>query len=146
MPRLVLLDADTVAGWRRSTPSLAQLRRARDDLLTAHPEARVAVLADPSLKWALPESEHDDFEVAIVERAVVCAPAGAVEGLDGWVRAVVDKARANGDEVIVVTDRAVGGVPVARLGRDGDRFTFDLDGAQEVQARAAPRWRRRRRS
>lgn len=146
MATLVLLDADTVAGWRRSTPSLAQLHRATQDLTREHPEVAVAVVADASIKWALPESEHDDFEKAIVDRSVVCAPAGAIDGIDGWVEAIVGKARSNGDRVVMVTDRAVAGVPVARLARDGDRFTFDLDGAREVQARAAPRWRRRQRT
>jgi len=146
MPTVVLLDADTVAGWRRSTPSLAQLRQAADDLAQEHPHVRVAVIADPSIKWALADDEQDDFERAIVQRSVVCAPAGTRDGADGWVGAIVERARANGDDVVMVTDRAVGGVRVARLGRDGDRFTFDLDNAHEVAARAAPQWKRRKRT
>lgn len=142
---LVLLDADTVAGWRRARPSLAQLRRATSDLIRQYPGVKVAVVADPSIKWALEDSEHDAFEDAIVERSVVCAPAGASEGTDGWVAAVVDRARRNGEKVAIVTDRAIGGVPVARLGHADGGFTFDLSGAREVEARAAPQWRRRRR-
>jgi len=142
---VVLLDADTVAGWRRSSPSLAQLHHARRDLRAEHPDVRVAVVADPSIKWALPEAEQDAFERDIVNRDVVCAPAGTSEGTDGWVRAVAARARANGDRVVVVTDRAVAGVPVARLRREGERFCFDLAGAREVEARGAPQWRRRRR-
>ena len=142
---VVLLDADTVAGWRRTAPSLQQLHRARADLVAEHPDVRVAVVADPAIKWALAASEQEAFERDIVNRQIVCAPAGTVDGPDGWVRAVVDQVRANGDDVVIVTDRAVGGVPVARLRFERGRFSFDLDGAREVQARAAPQWRRRRR-
>jgi hypothetical protein len=140
---VVLLDADTVAGWRRATPSLAQLHQAVADLREAHPDVTVAVVADPSLKWALADSEQDRFEADIVERTVVCAPAGTVGGLDAWVAAVVAEVREHGEKALVVTDRAVAGVPVVRLGNKDGRFTFDLDGAQEVQAKAAPAWRRR---
>jgi hypothetical protein len=142
---VVLLDADTVAGWRRSAPSLEQLYEARDDLVHEHPDVRVAVVADPSIKWALADAEQDAFERSIVSRDIVCAPAGTIGGADAWVGAIAAKVRSNGDRVVVVTDRAVGGVPVARLSRDGSRFHFDLDGAQEVEARATPQWRRRRR-
>lgn len=143
---LVLLDADTVAGWRRTKPSLGQLRRATADLISQHPKVKVTVVADPSIKWALDESEQDAFESAIVERSVVCAPAGTRQGTDGWVEAIVARARAKGEKVAIVTDRAVGGVPVARLGHADGGFTFDLQGAREVEARSAPQWKRRRRS
>ncbi|MCP4435536.1 MAG: hypothetical protein GY812_08585 [Actinomycetia bacterium] len=142
---VVLLDADTVAGWRRQSPSLEQLHRARADLVRQHPDVQVAVVADASIKWALPDSEQDAFERDIVSRDIVCAPAGTVDGPDGWVCAVVEQVRANGNDVVIVTDRAVGGVPVARLRFDAGRFSFDLAGAKEVEARATPQWRRRRR-
>ena len=144
-PTLVLLDADTVAGWRRTRPSLSQLRRATGDLVAQHPEVKVAVVADPAIKWALAEDEQAAFEEAIVDRSVVCAPAGTNDGTDGWVQAIVDRARRNGEHVVIVTDRAISGVPVARLGHTDGAFHFDLAGAREVVARAAPRWRRRRR-
>lgn len=143
---MVLLDADTVAGWRRVKPSLDQLRVATAHLRDQHPDVKVAVVADPSIKWALETSEHGAFEEAIVARAIVCAPAGTVDGTNGWVRAIVGRARELGENVVIVTDRAVGGVPVARLGHSEGRFRFDLDGATEVSLeRAAPQWRRRRR-
>lgn len=143
---VVLLDADTVAGWRRSSPSLDQLRRATADLTREHPDVSVAVVADPSIKWALADEEQDDFEQAIVDRSVVCAPAGTTEGTDGWVSAIVAKVRANGDDPVLVTDRAVPGVPVARLSHPDDRFHFDLAAATEIEAaRKAPQWRRRKR-
>lgn len=144
-PTLVLLDADTVAGWRRTKPSLHQLRRATGDLIAQHPGVKVAVVADPAIKWALDATEQDAFEEAIVDRSVVCAPAGTIDGTDGWVQAVVDRARRNGEKVVIVTDRAIRGVPVARLGHADGGFSFDLAGAREVEARAAPQWRRRRR-
>jgi len=143
VPTLVLLDADTVAGWRRARPSLSQLTQATADLVNQHPGVKVAVVADPSIKWALADDEQDAFEEAIVDRSVVCAPAGTSNGADGWVAAIVDRARRNGENVVIVTDRAVTGVPVARLGRTGTTFSFDLAGAREIEARAAPQWRRR---
>lgn len=142
---VVLLDADTVAGWRRSAPSLGQLNQARGDLAAEHPEVVVAVVADPSIKWALDDAEQDAFERSIVSREIVCAPAGTRGGADAWVGAIAAKVRANGNRVVIVTDRAVGGVPVARLRHEGSRFHFDLEGAREVEARSAPQWRRRRR-
>ncbi len=144
-PTLVLLDADTVAGWRRTKPSLAQLKRATLDLINQHPGVKVAVVADPSIKWALDDDEQDAFEEAIVERSVVCAPAGTTNGTDGWVAAIVQRARNNGEQVVLVTDRAVAGVPIARLGHGESGFSFDLDGAREVQVTGVPQWRRRRR-
>lgn len=105
----------------------------------------MAVVADPSIKWALADDEQDAFEAAIVDRSVVCAPAGTRNGTDGWVAAIVDRARRNGEKVVIVTDRAVTGVPVARLSHTDGGFSFDLAGAREVEARAAPQWRRRRR-
>lgn len=140
---LVLVDADTVAGWRRATPSLDQLHSAVADLRSSHPEVAVAVLADPALKWSLAPEEQDLFETDVVERTVVCAPAGTTGGIDAWVEAVTTKARASGDEVLVVTDRAIRGVPVVRLSRSGREFSFDLASASEVDAKAAPAWRRR---
>ncbi len=145
MRTVVLLDADTVAGWRRSSPSLGQLHEAKADLVHEHPEVQVAVVADPAIKWALPDDQQDAFERSIVNRDIVCAPAGTIGGVDAWVGAIATKVRSNGDRVVVVTDRAVGGVPVARLHREGSRFHFDLAGAAEVAPRATPQWRRRRR-
>ena len=88
---VVLLDADTVAGWRRATPSLQQLHAAVADLRRQHPSVTVAVVADPSIKWALPEAEQDAFEKDIVTRAVVCAPAGTRDGTHGWLVAVAER-------------------------------------------------------
>ncbi|MEZ5237966.1 MAG: hypothetical protein R2716_03105 [Microthrixaceae bacterium] len=112
---LVLLGADTVAGWRQARPSLAQLGRATSDLIRQYPGVKVAVVADPSIKWALEDSEHDAFEGAIVERSVVCAPQGPrrerrLGGCGRGPRAY------NGEKVAIVTDQAIGGVPVARPG------------------------------
>lgn len=141
---VVLLDADTVAGWRRSTPSLAQLHAAVRDLRSQHPDVTVAVVADPSIKWALPEGEQAAFEQDVVTRAVVCAPAGARDGTHGWLVAVAERARRHAERVLVVTDRAVEGLPIVGLSvRDG-RFRFDLDNARTVEAPSAPSPRRRR--
>jgi hypothetical protein len=141
---VVLLDADTVAGWRRPAPSLAQLHAAVRDLRNQHPDVTVAVVADPSIKWALPAAEQDAFEHDIVTRAVVCAPAGTRDGTHGWLVAVAERARRHAERVLVVTDRAVGGLPIVRLTTADGHFRFDLDGARTVEAPRAPTHRRRR--
>jgi len=140
---VVLLDADTVAGWRRPTPSLAQLHRAIDDLRTQHPSVTVAVVADASIKWALPAEEQAAFETDIVTRTVVCAPAGTRDGTYGWMLAVVERARQDADQVLVVTDRAIAGVPVVRLTQVDGHFRFGLDGATVVDVKPTNPHRRR---
>lgn len=141
---MVLLDADTVAGWRRPKPSLEQLHRAISDLRTQHPDVVVAVLADASIKWALPPEEQPAFETDIVTRAVVCAPAGTKDGTYGWLLAVVERARRDSDRVLAVTDRALSGVPVVRLTQVDGHFRFDLDGAATVDVKPGNPHRRRR--
>lgn len=141
---MVLLDADTVAGWRRPKPSLEQLHRAISDLRTQHPDVVVAVLADASIKWALPPEEQPAFETDIVTRAVVCAPAGTKEGTYGWLLAVVERARRDSERVLAVTDRALSGVPVVRLTQVDGHFRFDLDGAATVDVKPGNPHRRRR--
>lgn len=143
---VVLLDADTVAGWRRATPSLEQLHRAIADLKAQHPNVTVAVVADASIKWALPSTEQAAFERDIVTRAVVCAPAGTRDGTYGWMLAVVDKARLDAERVLAITDRALSGVPVVRLTQVEGHFRFDLDGAAVVDVQPSNPHRRRTRA
>lgn len=143
---VVLVDADTVAGWRLPVPSLAQLHGAVADLRAQHPDATVAVVADASIKWALTAAEQADFEQDIVTREVVCAPAGTRDGAHGWLLAVVERARRDASRVLAVTDRAVAGVPVVRLTKVDGRFSFDLAGAAAVTGRAPAQGQRRRRT
>ena len=133
-PTVVLLDADTVAGWRRVTPSLDQLHRAVSDLQAQHPDVSVAVVADPSIKWALPDDEQDRFESDIVTRAVVCAPAGTRSGGRGWLLAVAERVRRNGQTALAVTDQALAGIRVVRITSVEGHFRFDLDGATAIEA------------
>lgn len=141
---VVLLDADTVAGWRRATPSIVQLHRAIDDLRDQHPDVVVAVVADASIKWALPADEQTAFEHDIVTRAVVCAPAGTRDGTYGWLLAVVERARRDAGTVVAVTDRALSGVPVVRLTQCDGHFSYDLAGARTVDVQPMHPHRRRR--
>ncbi len=134
----VLLDADTVAGWRRTAPSLAQLHAAVEDLRREHPDVTIAVVADPSLKWALPDDEQAAFEDDIVSRSVVCAPAGTRDGTNAWLAAVAEAAAVRADRVVVITDRALPGLPIVRLTRVGDRFSFDLAGAAPLSRDVVP--------
>lgn len=145
--QLVLVDAGAVAGWRRSTPSLAQLHQALLHLQAQHRTARVAVVADPALKHQLPVEEQSDFEADIALGVVVCAPAGTIGGAEGFFAAVAERAERDGTEVVAVTDRALGFGRLAKLRRDDRRWTFDLAGAVAAPpgATSAPTQRRRRR-
>ena len=143
---LVLVDAGMVAGFRRAKPSLAQLHQAIVHLYRQHPEACVAVVADPSLKWDLDAAEQLLFEGDIVAGAVVCAPAGAVEGTHGFIARAAAKAGGSHD-VIAITDKAVPGIALGRLRNDAGRWMWDLDGAalaEDATPAPAPRRRRRR--
>jgi hypothetical protein len=148
---LLLLDADTLAGWRRPAPSLAQLHHAVLHLERSRPGDEVAVIADPSLKWALTGDEQSRFDADIVARVITCAPAGAVDGTHGFLVAVADRARAMGRDVLAVSDRALPGVPLARLRcDDAGRWTVEaagtVDKARAAQAAGAKRPVRRRRN
>jgi hypothetical protein len=144
---LVIVDADTLAGWRRPSASLAQLRAAVSDLIIQEPDLPVAVIADPSLKWALPATEQDDIEDDIVARRILFSPAGGVGGHLGFLARVVERASALGFAPIVVTDQVIPGVRVGRVRREGERWVFDLAGHEmTVAAPARPAHRRRRRT
>jgi hypothetical protein len=145
---LLLLDANMLAGWRRASPSLAQLHHAVLHLERGRPDDRVAVIADPSLKFQLHGDEVSRFEADIVGGVLVCTPAGAVDGTHGFLAAVARRATDAGWEVLAVSDRAVPGVPLARLQRDdAGRWSIEATGTvDEARARAAtssrPRGRR----
>lgn len=147
-----MLDADTLAGWRRPAPSLAQLHHALLHLERAQPDARVAVIADPSLKFALGPEEQPRFEADIVGGVLTCTPAGAVDGTHGFLAAVAARATALGWDVLAVSDRAVPGVPLGRLRcDDAGRWTVEatgtsIDAVRARQAGSAKRPVRRRRS
>jgi hypothetical protein len=147
---LVLVDAGMVAGFRRATLSLAQLHQALVHLYRQHPEVKVAVVADPSIKWDLAGSEQAEFEGDIIAGAVVCAPAGALEGTAGFLERAAQRATAAGLEVVAFTARALPGVALGRLRNEGGRWLWDLDGthtidAAEAKAATAPSPARRRR-
>ena len=111
---MVIVDADTLAGWRRATSSLAQLHDAVDALRTQAPDAVIAVIADASLKWALSESERDEIELDIVTGALLFAPAGCVDGHVGFIGRVVEKATRQGMDVVAITDQAVRPLPTGQ--------------------------------
>ena len=149
---LVLVDAGMVAGFRRAKPSLSQLHQALVHLYQQHPDVLVAVMADPSLKWDLDKGDQALFEGDIVAGAVVCAPAGALDGTGGFLAQSAARAVGDGHQVVAVTDRAVPGVALGRLRNDGGRWIWDLDGGRTLDAdgpetvAAAGGARRRRRS
>ena len=148
-PTLVLVDAGMVAGFRRSSLSLSQLHQALVHLHFAHPSVDVAVLADPSVKWDLSKADQPLFEGDIVAGAIVCAPAGALDGTVGFLQRAAEAAIAEGQRVVAFTDRAVPGVALGRLRNDGGRWMWDLDdtrtiGADEAAATASASPRRRR--
>jgi hypothetical protein len=137
---LLLLDADTLAGWRRTSPSLAQLHHALLHVERARPDDLVAVIADPSLKFSLPAEEQSRFDADIVGGVLVCTPAGALDGTHGFLAAVAGRAAEQGWDVLAVSDRAVAGVPLARLRcDDAGRWDVEATGAtvDADRARAA---------
>ncbi len=95
-PTLVLVDAGMVAGFRRSSLSLGQLHQALVHLARQHPEAQVAVVADPSLKWDLAPADQPLFEGDIIAQAIVCAPAGALDGTIGFLERAAASATSAG--------------------------------------------------
>lgn len=142
--RVVIVDADTVAGWRRVSPSLAQLERAVEDLRAQEPDAVVAVVGDPALKWSLSEVDRDLLDEQIRHHQIVLAPAGSKDGHVGFIARAAELAEETGVDVVAVTDRAVPGCKVARIRREGQTFVFDLDAAISTANRAQPVVRRRR--
>jgi hypothetical protein len=150
-PTLVLVDAGMVAGFRRSSLSLGQLHQALVHLYRQHPDVRVAVVADPSLKWDLAKGDQPLFEGDIIAGAVVCAPAGALDGTIGFLEQSAAHATSEGMRVVAITDRAVPGVALGRLRNDGGRWLWDLDDTRTIDAdgaaaaAAAPRRRGRSR-
>jgi hypothetical protein len=147
---LVLVDAGMVAGFRRATLSLAQLHQALVHLHTQHPDALVAVVADPALKWDLAGTEQAAFEGDIIAQAIVCAPAGALDGTVGFLERAAQRGRSEGHDVVAFTDRALPDVALGRLRNDGGRWVWELDGTRTLDAAdaaastAAPSRRRRR--
>ncbi len=131
---LVLVDAGMVAGYRRATLSLAQLHQALVHLHTQHPDVLVAVVADPSLKWDLAGAEQAAFEGDIIAQAIVCAPAGALDGTVGFMERAARTGVAAGHTVVAFTDRALADVALGRLRNDGGRWIWDLTGTRTIDA------------
>jgi len=146
----VLVDAGMAAGFRLTRPALGQLHQALVHLYRQHPEAHVAVLSDPALKWDVAASESAAFEGDIVAGAVVCAPAGALDGTAGFLARAAAKAQALGYDVVAFTDRAIPDVALGRLRNDAGRWFWDLDATRTLDADqvgpplASTRRRRRR--
>lgn len=134
---LVLVDAGMVAGFRRATLSLSQLHQALVHLYCQHPDALVSVIADPSLKWDLAGAEQAAFEGDIVAQAIVCAPAGALDGLVGFLERAARSGTAAGHRVVAFTDRALAGVALGQLRNDAGRWIWDLDGTHIIDAASA---------
>ena len=146
---LVLVDAGMAAGFRLAKPALKQLHQALVHLHRQHPDALVAVLSDPALKWDVAAGESAAFEGDIIAGALVCAPAGALDGTAGFLTRAATKARSMGYEVVAFTDRAIPDVALGRLRNEGGRWLWDLDAtrtldADQVGPPLAPRRRRRR--
>ena len=131
---LVLVDAGMAAGFRRAKPALSQLHQALVHLHTQHPDAHVAVLGDPALKWDVAAGESAAFEGDIVAGALVCAPAGALDGTAGFLAQAAAKATTLGYDVVAFTDRAIPDVALGRLRTDAGRWFWDLDATRTLEA------------
>ena len=110
-PDVVIVDADTVAGWRRVTPSFEQLQAAVADLRAQAPGSTVAIVGDPALKWALSNDDQRLLDDEINHQRIVLAPAGTRGGHVGFISAAVRRGATEGTSVVVVTDRAIPGLP-----------------------------------
>ena len=148
---LVLVDAGMAAGFRLAKPSLGQLHQALVHLHRQHPDAQVAVLADPALKWDLATAEGPMFEGDIVAGAIVCAPAGALDGTAGFLARAAAKALAQWATRWWPSPTAPS--PTSRSGGSATtpgRWLWDLDATRTLDADqigpALPSSRRRRRS
>lgn len=130
----VLVDAGMAAGFRLPKPSLGQLHQALVHLHAQHPDAQVAVLGDPALKWDVATAEGPLFEGDIIAGAIVCAPAGALDGTAGFLSRAATKALAQGYTVVAFTDRAIPGVALGRLRNEGGRWLWDLDSTRTLDA------------
>lgn len=123
---MILVDADSVAGWRRARPSLDQLWDVVGALQSQFPDATIAVVGDPSFKWALAEQERRRLDDAIVEGQLVLSPAGAVQGHKGFLHTVLHVCRQQKMSTALLTDRAVEGARLVRMSRRDGRWVFDL--------------------
>lgn len=141
---LVIVDADTLAGWRRPTASLAQLHHAVRDLRAQVPEATIAVVGDPSLRWALDDSEREQLDEDVRTGTVAFAPAGTIGGHVGFIAKVAEKAITQGYTPVTISDRAIPGTTLGRARREGDRWVFDLEGVPAPTITATPSSHRRR--
>jgi hypothetical protein len=145
---LVLVDAGMAAGFRLAKPALSQLHQALVHLYRQHPDADVAVLGDPALKWDVAPKDAAAFDGDIVAGALVCAPAGALDGTAGFLARAAAKAKTMGYDVVAFTDRAIPDVPLGRLRHEDGRWLWDLDLTRTLDADqvgpALPRRRRRR--
>jgi hypothetical protein len=142
--RLVIVDADLLAGWRRAEPSLTQLREAVEALRAQEPDANIAVIADPALKWSLSPAEQADIEHDIVSRFLLLAPAGSRGGHVGFIARVVEVASRDGFDPVVVTARSVPGARLGRPQRIDGTWSFDLEAPQPTIVAAGTPARRRR--
>jgi hypothetical protein len=140
-----VLDGGMISGWRRATPSLDQLHQAVFHLIAAHPEVRIAVVADPALKHQLPTGEQPLLDGDIEIGAIVMAPAGTIGGFHGFLGKIVSHATEAGLSPVVITDRAVPDASLGKVRLDGGRWLFELD-ETTTTTRSAPPPRRRRRS
>ena len=146
-PALAIVDAGMLSGWRRATPSIAQLHQAIFHLHAVHPDLRVAVVGDPALKHALSTADQVLLDADIEIGALVMAPAGTIGGFQGFLGRIVEQADAAGLSTVVITDRAIAGAPLGKVRLDAGRWYFDLSGtrlpASAVAAAAAAKHTRR---
>ena len=142
--RLVIIDADMLAGWRRPAPSLAQLWDAVDGLRVAHDDVDVAVVADASLRWALEGDERDQIDDDVATARLAFAPAGCTGGYSGFLSAIFTRAKSLDYWPVVITDRSLPGARLGRVRREDGRWVFDLDGMVAPDRHSAPDWQRRK--
>lgn len=125
-PRIIIIDADTVAGWRRERPSFSQLMSAVRDIAAQHREDHVTIIGDPALKWALPIEDQPPFDTEINNNRMVVAPAGTRGGHRRFIQAACKRAETLQLRPIVVSDQVIPNCQVAPLRRIGPSFQIDV--------------------
>jgi len=89
--RYVVVDGSNIATEGRSTPSLAQLESAVDELRKEFPDAEVTVVVDATFAHRIDPSELARFEGAELNGEFVHPPAGAIGRGDAFLLRIAEK-------------------------------------------------------
>jgi len=87
----LVVDGSNIATEGRSTPSLAQLESAVEELRKEFPDAEVTVVVDATFAHRIDPSELDRFEQAALRGEYVYPPAGAIGRGDAFLLRIAER-------------------------------------------------------